>query len=293
MTTQIDHSIAQHGDLAQLVSPTNKVFILRLEAGGEFHTHRGIIHYDELIGKPWGSEVMTHTGKYYYMLQPSLADILQELRRNTQIMYPKDIGFVLVTMGIGPGVQVLEAGTGSGALTTALAWSVGPQGRVYSYDVRPEVQNLARKNIEKMGFSERVEFKLRDISEGFDERGLDALFLDVQNAYDFLPQVRQALKPGGHFGTILPTTNQVIKLLDELYRNDFAFVDVCEVILRYYKPVSERFRPTDRMVAHTGFLIFARPMLEIAKRHHRSEDADEEEEASEERADPGDELIAL
>ncbi len=268
-------SITKAGDLVQLVSPTNKTFIVRLTPGEEFHTHRGILRFDDLIGKTWGSEVVTHLGKYYYMLQPSLSDILQDLRRNTQIMYPKDIGYVLITMGIGPGSTVLEAGTGSGALTIALGWSVGPQGHVFSYDIRPEMQNLARKNVERLGMSDRVTFKLRDISQGFDETGVDALFLDVPNPYDYLEQARAALKPGGHFGTILPTTNQVIRLLDDLYKFDYAFVDVCEVMLRYYKPVADRFRPTDRMVAHTGFLVFARPMVHISKRHRDTDEVEE------------------
>lgn len=252
---------AQYGDLVQLVSPSNKVFIFSLEAGGELHTHRGIVHHDELVGKFWGSQVYTHLGSIYFLLQPSLSDILKETKRNTQIMYPKDIGYILVTMGIGPGNTVLEAGTGSGALTTALAWAVGPQGKVYSYEQRPEMQNLARKNLQRINLLERVEFRIRDISQGFEEQNVDALFLDVPNPYDYLAQVRQALKPGGYFGSILPTTNQVTRLLGALHQFQFAFVDVCEVMLRYYKVVSERFRPADRMVAHTGYLIFARPML--------------------------------
>lgn len=253
--------ITQAGDLVQLVSPTNKIFIIRLTPGDALQTHRGILQHDDLIGQPWGSEVFTHLGKAYFMLQPSLNDLLRDLKRNTQIMYPKDIGFVLVTMGIGPGVHVLEAGTGSGALTIALAWAVGPQGRVTSYDQRPEMQNLARKNLERLGLLDRVTLKQRDISLGFDEQYVDALFLDVPNPYDYLLQARHALKPGGFFGTILPTVNQVTRLLDAFYQSNYAFVDVCEIILRYYKPVSERFRPTDRMVAHTGYLAFARPML--------------------------------
>jgi tRNA (adenine57-N1/adenine58-N1)-methyltransferase len=260
-------AIAQVGDLIHLVSPTNKTFIIRLEAGGHFHTHRGILNHDELIGQPYGSEVATHSGKTYFMLQPSIADILQELRRNTQILYPKDLGFILITLGIGPGLRVVEAGTGSGALTIALAWLVGDSGRVYSYEVRPENHNLARKNLEGLGLQDRVSLKLRDISEGFDETGVDALFLDVPNPYDYLPQVRAALKSGGRFGTLLPTTNQVSKLLEALTRFEFGFIDVAEVILRYYKPVPERLRPVDRMVAHTGYLIFARPMVSIGKRH--------------------------
>lgn len=250
------------GDLVQLVSPTNKVFILRLVEGAEFQTHRGVLNHAEIIGKPWGSKVFTHLGSEYFLLQPGLVDILKETRRNTQILYPKDIGFILITLGIGPGARVIEAGTGSGALTTALAWAVGPQGQVISYETRQEMQNLARKNLEKVGLAERVDFRLKDIAAGFDEQGVDALFLDVPNSYDYLSQVHAALKPGGHFGSILPTTNQVIKLLTALNQVHFAFIDVCEIILRFYKPIPERFRPTDRMVAHTGFLIFARSMLE-------------------------------
>ena len=270
MNSTSDPSFAQMGDLVQLVSPSNKIFIIRLEPGGELHTHRGIVYHDELAGKPWASQVYTHKGSSYFMLPPSLTDLLKEIRRNTQIMYPKDIGYVLVTMGIGPGTHVLEAGTGSGSLTTALAWAVGPQGRVTSYEVRQEMQNLARKNLERVGMHERVTFKLRDIAEGFDETGVDALFLDVQNPYDYMGQVRQALKPGGYFGSLLPTANQVSKLLNALYQYDFAFTEVCEVILRFYKPVAERFRPTDRMVAHTGYLIFARP-VPIDKDHKPEE----------------------
>jgi tRNA (adenine57-N1/adenine58-N1)-methyltransferase len=253
-------SQARSGDLVQLVSPSNKIFIVNLTPGGDLHTHRGILKFDELIGKPWGSQVFTHTGSTYFMLQPSLSDLLKEIRRNTQIMYPKDIGYLLVKMGIGPGVRVLEAGTGSGSLTTALAWAVGPQGQVISYENRPEMQNLAKKNLERVNLAERVSFKLRDIVEGFDEQDVDALFLDVPNSYDYLVQVRKALKPGGYFGSILPTTNQVSRLLIALHQHGFSFVEVCEIILRFYKPVPDRLRPTDRMVAHTGYLIFARPV---------------------------------
>jgi tRNA (adenine57-N1/adenine58-N1)-methyltransferase len=261
MTFSPSSTHTQPGDLAQLVSPSNKIFTIRLEPGGKLHTHRGIVSFDELIGIPWGSQVTSHLGSTYFLLQPALATLLQDIRRNTQIMYPKDIGYILITMGIGPGSRVIEAGTGSGSFTTALAWTVGPQGHVFSYDARPEMQNLARKNLEKHGMADRITWMHRNVEEGFDERGVDALFLDLPNPYDYMEQVRQALKPGGYFGTILPTMNQVTLLLPALHQHHFAFVDVCEILLRFYKPVPNRLRPTDRMVAHTGYLVFARPVI--------------------------------
>jgi tRNA (adenine57-N1/adenine58-N1)-methyltransferase len=260
MTVTLDSSITQPGDLAQLISAQNKRFLLRLVPGGDLQTHRGILKHDDLIGLQWGSRVLSHLGSPFTLLQPSLVDVLQETKRNTQIMYAKDISYALMMMDIYPGKQVVEAGTGSGALTTALAFMLGPGARITSYEARPEMQKLAIKNIDRLGFSDRVTFKLRDIAEGFDETNVDALFLDVPNPFDYIAQVRKALKPGGFFGTILPTTNQVQVLLVSLHREQFAFVEVCEIMLRHYKPVSTRLRPTDRMVAHTGYLIFARPV---------------------------------
>jgi tRNA (adenine57-N1/adenine58-N1)-methyltransferase catalytic subunit len=255
-----ENSQAQEGDLALLAGPRQKNFIVRLQAGQRLETHRGILYHDDLIGKTWGTQVYSHVQRAFILLPPSLSDLLMETRRNTQIMYPKDIGFIMVTMGIGPGKHVIEAGTGSGALTTALAFAVGQHGRVTTYEARPEMQKLARKNLARAGLDQQVDFKIGNIGDGFQETGVDALFLDVPNSYDYLPQVRQALKPGGFFGTLLPTTNQVAKLLVALNRERFGFIDVCEILLRYYQTHPDRLRPTDRMVAHTGFLIFARPV---------------------------------
>lgn len=251
-------TLTREGDIAQLVGLTHKHFIVMLQAGGEFHSHRGIVKHDDLIGKPWGSQVFSHTGAPFFLLQPSLADILNELPRTTQILYPKDLGYILIQMGISEGQTVMEAGTGSGSMTIAMATAVGAAGRVISYEIKADVQNLARKNLERIGLASRVDFKLRDIQEGFDETDADAFFLDVQNPFDYIAQVRAALKPGGFFGTLIPTFNQVEKVLYALKQNHFAFVEVCELFLRYYKTNPSRIRPTDRMVAHTGFLIFAR-----------------------------------
>jgi tRNA (adenine57-N1/adenine58-N1)-methyltransferase len=251
-------SITRDGDLAQLVGLRHKHFIITLQEGAKFETHRGILQHNDLIGKTWGTQVFSHMGSPFFLLQPSLADLLIDLPRTTQILYPKDIGFILVTMGVGPGQTVMEAGTGSGSMTTALAYAVGPEGRVISYEIKQDVQNLARKNLARFGLDPRVDFKLRDVAEGFDETDADAFFLDVPNPYDYTGEVRAALKPGGFLCCLIPTFNQVEKTLQALRQTRFAFVEVCELLLRYYKPEPSRLRPTDRMVAHTGFLVFGR-----------------------------------
>lgn len=253
--------VASIGDLIQLVGMRNKSYIFNVTEDKELHTHRGVIKHNDLIGLPFGSKVLSHNGSAFFLLQPSIADILMDLKRITQILYPKDIGYILLTMGIGEGQHIVEAGTGSGAMTIALAHSVGKSGKVSSYDQKKEFQNLAKKNLSLVGMDDRVDFKIRNIEEGFDETDADALFLDVQNPFDYIPQVRSAIKPGGFFGCLVPTTNQVSRLLHQLRLNQFAFLDVVEIFLRFYKPEPERLRPTDRMVAHTGFLIFGRPLL--------------------------------
>jgi tRNA (adenine57-N1/adenine58-N1)-methyltransferase catalytic subunit len=261
LTWTLHGTHAQEGDLAELVGLRHKHFIIRLVAGSDFQTHRGVLKHDDMIGRPWGSQIFSHMGSPFFLLQPSTADLLRDTKRNTQILYPKDVGFIIVMMGIGPGQHILEAGTGSGALTSALAYTVGETGHVTTYEVRPEMKNLAQNNLHKIGLEDRVTFKAGDIGDGFEETGADALFLDLPNPYDYMEQVRSALKPGGFFGSILPTANQVSKLLLALRQNNFAFIEVLETSLRYYKPEPERFRPTDRMVAHTGYRIFARPVL--------------------------------
>jgi tRNA (adenine57-N1/adenine58-N1)-methyltransferase len=156
---------------------------------------------------------------------------------------------------------VIEAGTGSGAMTTALAHAVGPHGHVTTYELREEMINLAEKNITRLGMQDRVTFMQRDINNGFDERDIIALFMDIPKPESCIAQVKKSLISGGFFGCIVPTSNQIIRLLPALRIEGFAFIEICEVLLRYYKPVSQRFRPADRMVAHTGFLLFARSVL--------------------------------
>ncbi len=256
---------AQEGDLVQLQGSGYKSHILRLAGGQVLQTHRGVIRHDDIIGQPWGTCLTSHQGNPFYLFQPGLADLIRETKRTTQIMYPKDIGYILLVMGVGPGRRVLEAGTGSGGLTTAFAYMVGEQGKVFSYERKPDVQKLAINNLTKLGFADRVEFKLGEAEEGFSERDIDAAFLDLPNPYDYIGQVKQSLKGGGYLGILVPTVNQVSKCLQALKQNAFVFIEVCEILLRYFKTDWERLRPTDRMVAHTGYLIFGRSVTAEAE----------------------------
>jgi tRNA (adenine57-N1/adenine58-N1)-methyltransferase len=248
----------QPGDLVFLIGSDDKRYLFRLDPAAELHTHRGVLRHEAMIGLPWGSVVETHLGSRYHLFEPSLHDVLLHIRRRSQIVFPKDIGYILLRLSIGPGSTVLEAGTGSGAMTTALAWAVGPTGRVMSFDRRADMLELARRNLERLGLADRVEFRLRDVAEGLEVDEAPAMFMDVRTPHLYLEPVRRALSPGGAFAAIVPTTNQVTDLIAALEANDFRFVEVVEVLLRFYKPVAERLRPTDRMVAHTGYLVFAR-----------------------------------
>jgi len=255
---------AAEGDLALVIGQDGKRFILRLVAGSELQTHRGVLAHDHMIGAEWGTTCHSHLGLPYVLLQPSLDEILLHLKRRSQIIFPKDLGYILLRLAIRPGMRVAEAGTGSGALTVALAWMVGPQGEVHSIDRRADMQELAQANVARLGLQARVVFHLLDIVDGFPIDGLDALFLDLPDPHNYLLQSRQALHGGGVLGAILPTANQVSDLVDGLNRHGFSQIDVCEILQRFYKTIPARLRPVDRMVAHTGYLIFARALAPIS-----------------------------
>ncbi len=245
------------GELAMLIAKRRKQFIFQLQPDRQLQTHRGVLQHSDLIGVPWGSRVHSHTGAEFTLLQPSLRDVLLHTKRQSQIVFPKDIGYILLRLSIGPGATVIEAGTGSGALTTAFAWAVGPNGRVYSYDRREDMQQLAERNLERLGLADRVEFRLHDIQDGFQDDRAPALYLDLPQADRYLEQARSALTEGGTLGAILPTANQVSAMLEALEPLPYGMTEVCELMLRFYKPSAERLRPADRMVAHTGFLLFS------------------------------------
>jgi tRNA (adenine57-N1/adenine58-N1)-methyltransferase len=252
-------SNAQAGDWVLLLAPDEKRFFIRLAPGQQLHTHRGYIQHDEMIGRPFGCAVRTQLGHSFRLLLPSTFDLVMHVKRISQIVYPKEIGYLLLRLNVIPGARVVEAGTGSGALTLALSRFVRPDGRVYSYEERDDMFALAHKNLERVSALDVVELKQRDIRAGFDERGVDALFLDVREPWLFMAQAHAALKGGGFFGSLVPTVNQLSELLQEMETaGGWADIEVTEILMRNYKPVAERLRPVDRMIAHTGYLLFAR-----------------------------------
>jgi len=266
-----DSNFAQEGDLVQLQGTGHRSHLLVLEAGAVLQTHRGVIRHDDIIGTAWGTRLESHQGNPFYLLQPSLSDLIKGLKRGTQIMYPKEISYILFHMGIGPGKRVIECGTGSGGLTTALAYMVGTTGKVYSYERKAQIQDLAIKNLTKFGLQNRVDFKIGNAEDGFDEENVDAIILDLPNPQDYLHHVRKSLRGGGSLGMILPTFNQVEIILRELKLANFAMIEVSEILQRFYKTDWARLRPVDRMIGHTGFLIFGRKVDRLA-----AEDSDDD-----------------
>ena len=254
---------AQEHDRVLLISPDRKQYIISLQRGMRFHTHKGIVDHDDLIGQPLGREIRTHLNHSFMVLRPSLHDILMNVKRVSQIIYPKEIGVILLKLDVSSGRRVIEAGTGSGALTIALANAVRPAGKVYSYELREEMLRIARENVDTAGLSDYVSFHHSDIADGFEQSEVDALFLDVREPWCYLDRVCPVLADGGFFGALVPTTNQVSDLLAGMTRYPLTGVDVMEVLIRRYKPVPQRLRPRDVMVGHTGYLVFARKISKM------------------------------
>ena len=247
-----------YGELFILVSPKGKRSLRRLMEGQDIHGSDGIIPASALAEVGFGVEVKTLLGKPYRVLKPTLYDLVRGVKRQTQIIYPKDIGYICMRLGIGNGTRVIEAGSGSGSLTLALSWFSGEKGHVYTYEAREEFYALCRRNLEWAGVGHNVTQHLRDVKDGFDQKDADALFLDVRTPWEYLPQVAAAVKPGAALAFLVPTVDQVSLLLKGMESGPFDEAEVEEVLVRGWKAVADRLRPQDRMVAHTGFLILAR-----------------------------------
>ena len=254
-----EHWIFQPGDQALLIDRRGRQHLLTLKPGESFHTNAGAFSHSELLGKESGSRIQIGSQKML-ALKPTLAELVQEMPRNTQVIYPKDIGPILVYGDVFPGARVLEAGMGSGALTLALLGAIGPKGRLYCYDLNQESIDKALRNLARRGpVPDTLTARKGNVYEGIAETELDRVILDVPEPWQAVPHVASALVPGGLLLCWLPTVLQIHKLAHTLaMQPEFDLVHAMEVMVRPWHLTQQSARPVHRMVAHTGFIMTAR-----------------------------------
>ncbi len=251
------------GERVLLIDRKDRRYLLTLEAGRTFSTHTGVIAHDDLIGQPEGGEVAARqrdgrvtASAHYVVLRPTLADVVVEMPRGAQVIYPKDLGAILMAADIFPGARVLEAGVGSGALSMTL---LRAGAKVTGYELRADFAARAIANVEAfLGSGQDFEVFDRDVYEGIDERGLDRVVLDLPEPWQVVGPAEQALSPGGILLAYLPTINQTAELRARLDNSAFALPETFEVLRRTWHVAGRSVRPDHRMVAHTGFLTSAR-----------------------------------
>lgn len=250
------------GEVVLLHDRAGRRYRLTLAAGGSYSTHAGSLPHDSLIGRPEGTVVATNLGRRLLALRPTFAEQVVERKRRAQPIYPKDLGAIVVHADVSPGDLVVEAGTGTGALTLAAVRAVGPAGRVVSYEVREDFHAAARAAVvEVMGaVPPNLELKVGDVyEEGFTERDADRVLLDLPEPWRALPGAAGALRPGGMVFALCPNATQVQRFCDALREvGGFGLIETVEVLERGWTVRGRSLRPSHRMVAHTGFLTFAR-----------------------------------
>lgn len=253
------------GSIVVYVTPAGKKRIKKLSPDEDYHTNEGVLTPESVSRSDFGSYVRTSLGTPILVREATLADKIMGIKRRAQIIYPKDIGWICVKLGAGPGRVIFEAGCGSGGLTLALSWYCGPTGRVVSHEEREEFVKLAKRNLEWANLGQNVTFYQGNIGDGFREKGADALFLDMREPWKFLDRALECVKPGATVGFLLPTVNQLAELTRELEKFPFGDLEIQEILLRDWKTEPDRLRPRDRMTAHTGFLVFCRQEEKLAE----------------------------
>ncbi|WP_456433454.1 tRNA (adenine-N1)-methyltransferase [Thermosulfuriphilus sp.] len=276
----------REGDWVLLVSG-GRSYLLRVERRS-FQTHRDSLDLGQLLGRRFGEVFQGKKGEPFFALRPTIYDQLMKIRRATQIIYPKDIGYILLKLGVGPGKTVVECGTGSGSLLLALAWAVGDKGRVITYERQERHLQLARENAQRAGLEGRIVFKGPEVEPFEEEETADALFLDLKTPWELIASAWRALRGGSPIGILVPTANQVSETLRVLEKYPFCSPEVLEIMIRFYKVNPERFRPEDRMVGHTGYLIFARKVYSSPSAPSQEEDQDRSGDESSDVGPPSD-----
>ncbi|MCD6341392.1 MAG: tRNA (adenine-N1)-methyltransferase [Thaumarchaeota archaeon] len=251
-------SSIEEGDEVLFITPKRKKYLLEIRKGKRFHSSEGYLDLDKVIGLRYGARVKTNTGSTWIAARPLVLDKVLTFPRVTQIVYPKDLGYVILMSGVKCGSRVVEGGTGACVLTAMLAYYVAPNGKVYSYDVDEKNLENAAKQLRRVGLTEFVELKHQDLTEKIDEEEVDAVILDIPTPWLAVVNAKQALKDGGMIVSISPTIEQVIEMVDALKREGFADVTTVEILLRTLRVKRGMTRPEHLMHAHTAYITTAR-----------------------------------
>jgi tRNA (adenine57-N1/adenine58-N1)-methyltransferase len=246
------------GERVLLIDPKDRRYLIALVAGATFHTHAGVVAHDDIIGSLEGSAINGSTGRSFLVLRPTMSDIVLKMPRGAQVIYPKDLGAILIAADIGPGQRVLEAGVGSGALSMTVL-RVGAS--VVGYELREDFAERARSNvIAALGPETSYRVEIRDVTHGIDERDLDRVLLDMPEPHQVVAAAGEALRPGGILLAYLPTINQTALLRQALDdpATPFGLAETQEIMRRTWHVEARSVRPDHRMVGHTGFLTTAR-----------------------------------
>mgnify|MGYP000106049435 FL=1 len=238
----------------------SKKWLMKISKKESLHTHIGVIKHSDAIGKEYGSRVNTNKDKYVYLLKPTMYDYVMKIQHGTQIVYPKDLGYIVARSGIGSGQKILEIGTGSGSLTSFIANIVKPRGHVYTFDVNENFMKIAEKNIKKAGVSKYVTQHNLDLKtrKKMPLEDIDVALIDLGDPWTVIPQVRQMLKGSGAVFAICPTMNQLEKLTMSLVENEFTDIESTEHILRTIEAREGKTRHSFQGIGHTTYLCFAR-----------------------------------
>ena len=247
------------GERVIVVDGKGRQHLVTLVEGGEFHTHAGIVPHADLLGQEEGTTVRTTVGARYTDMRPTISDFVFRMPRGAQVIYPKDLGPILIIADIHPGVRVLEAGVGSGALSMTM---VRAGAHVVGYEVREDFADRARQNVAALVGPEvaeaRYRVEIRDVYEGIDERGLDAVVLDLLEPWHVVGHAVEALRGGGTLVAYNPSITQAVQLREAMVDSGFELAETVEFLRRTWHIEGQAVRPDHRMVAHTGFLTSAR-----------------------------------
>jgi tRNA (adenine57-N1/adenine58-N1)-methyltransferase len=250
----------REGDQALIVDRRDRQYLIELSKDKRFESHVGNFDLSQLIGMPYGSWITSPSGHRVTAYKPTLADITLRMPRIATVMYPKDLGTLLVFADIFPGAKVLEAGAGSGATTMTLLRAVGESGQVISYDTRQDMLDQALANVKLINSEpDNLTLKKKDIYEGIEDDNIDRLVLDLPEPWHVVPHASEKLVPGGVLFSFLPTILQVHDLTKALReQRTFNLIETIEILMRPWSVGGRSVRPSHRMIGHTGFITTAR-----------------------------------